>query len=153
RSNRSEMIGLFLATLELVRQRLVRVLQDETTKAAAPGANVRLVLVPEAERATPADDDEAAAISGDAGDGEGSSDYDWPDEESRLRFERRERLRATLAAKAEAEERGEPFDVKAYKKRLAEERGGELDELDEEELAIEADDEDNEDDLNHADDE
>ena len=135
RSNKSEMIGLFLATLELVRQRLVRVLQDEAMKDAVPGANIRLVLVPEEDRALPADEDAATVSSDDV-------QYEWPDEESRLRFERRERLRATLAAKAEAEARGEEFDIKAYKKQLAEQRGGEIDELDEEELAIEADDED-----------
>ncbi|MBX2850817.1 MAG: segregation/condensation protein A [Phycisphaeraceae bacterium] len=134
RSNKSEMIGLFLATLELVRQRLVVVVQDEAIKAPAPGANIRLVLVPEEER-QPINDDETR----DDGDG---AQYEWPDAESKLRFERRERLRATLAAKAEAEARGEEFDIKAYKKQLAEQRGGEVDDLDEEELAIEADDED-----------
>lgn len=134
RSNKSEMIGLFLATLELVRQRLVRVVQDEAMKVAVPGANIRLVLVPEEDR-KPINDDEVR-------DDGGAVQYEWPDEESRLRFERRERLRATLAAKAEAEARGEEFDIKAYKKQLAEQRGGELDDLDEEELAIEADDED-----------
>lgn len=133
RSNKSEMIGLFLATLELVRQRLVRVVQDEAVKGAMPGANIRLLLVPEEDRLPLNDDDKPD---------EGKPvQYEWPDEESRLRFERRERLRATLAAKAEAEERGEEFDIKAYKKQLAEQRGGELDDLDEEELAIEADDE------------
>ncbi|MEM6505170.1 MAG: segregation/condensation protein A [Planctomycetota bacterium] len=132
RSNKSEMIGLFLATLELVRQRLIVVLQDEQVERAGPGANIRLVLVPEAERQPINDDTEREAV--------GEAGYDWPDEASRLRFERRERLRATLAAKAEAEARGEQFDTKAYKKQLAEQRGGEIDELDEEELAIEADD-------------
>ena len=137
RSSRSEMIGLFLATLELVRQRLVVVLQDEAMKDAAPGAHIRLVLVSDEDRA-------ASAIDEDAQQKASAEDiqYEWPDEQSRLRFERRERLRATLAAKAEAEERGEEFDIKAYKKQLAEQRGGELDDLDEEELAIEADDED-----------
>ena len=134
RSNRSEMIGLFLATLELVRQRLVVVVQEEAVKDAQPGANIRLVLVPEEDRQPINDDDEQAERSGEV-------QYEWPDEESRLRFERRERLRATLAAKAEAEARGEAFDMKAYKKQLAEQRGGDIDELDEEELAIEADDE------------
>lgn len=136
RSNRSEMIGLFLATLELVRQRLVVVVQDEAMKDAAPGAHVRLVLLSDEERAAGAVDEDAEPKA--------STDevqYEWPDEESKLRFERRERLRATLAAKAAAEERGEEFDIKAYKKQLAEQQGGEIDELDEEELAIEADDE------------
>lgn len=132
RKTRSEMIGLFLATLELVRQRLVRVVQDESACGTSPGANVRLVLVPESERASaPASDATAEHAEG---------DFDWPDEASRLRFERRERLRATLAAKAEAESRGEEFDIKAYKQKLSELHGGEMDELDEQELAIEADD-------------
>ena len=138
RSNRSEMIGLFLATLELVRQRLVVVVQDEAMKDAQPGAHVRLMLVSEEERAA------ASAIDDDDTEKETSADdvqYEWPDEESRLRFERRERLRATLKAKADAEARGEEFDIKAYKKQLAEQQGAELDDLDEEELAIEADDE------------
>ncbi|MFN3168630.1 MAG: segregation and condensation protein A [Phycisphaeraceae bacterium] len=134
RTGRSEMIGLFLATLELVRQRLVKVMQDDATPNAEPGANIRLVLVPEQERAAKTDGDDQTP------QGDGAVQYDWPDEASRLRFERRERLRATLAAKAEAEARGEEFDIQAYKKKLAEERGGELDDLDEEELAIEADD-------------
>lgn len=134
RSNRSEMIGLFLATLELVRQRLVVVVQEQAASDAAPGAHVRLILVPASERDA-IDDDQAKPVDDDV-------QYEWPDEESKLRYERRERLRATLAAKAEAEARGEEFDIKAYKKQLAEQQGGELDELDEEELAIEADDED-----------
>lgn len=140
RKTRSEMIGLFLATLELVRQRLVRVVQDESPTDPSPGANVRLILVPEDERQRRADED-AASRGGPAQGEPGAADYDWPDEASRLRYERRERLRATLAAKAEAEARGEAFDVKAYKQQLAEQRGGEVDDLDEEELAIEADDE------------
>jgi len=134
RKSRSEMIGLFLATLELVRQRLVRVVQDEKPADGLPGANVRLILVPESERAAMSDEASAQVKSKDG------PTYDWPDEESRLRFERRERLRATLQAKAQAEARGEKFDVKAYKAKLAAERGGEIGELDEEELAIEADD-------------
>lgn len=132
RSNKSEMIGLFLATLELVRQKLVTVVQDAQIEDAAPGANIRLVLVPEKDRQPISDDEQR--------DDSGEPEYDWPDEESRLRFKRRERLRATLKAKADAEARGEAFDIKAYKKQLAEQRGGEIDELDEEELAIEADD-------------
>lgn len=44
RQSRSEMVGLFLATLELVRQRRVRVAQDEV------GADIRLVLRDEADR-------------------------------------------------------------------------------------------------------
>lgn len=138
RGSRSEMIGLFLATLELVRQKLVTVVQDEALKNAAPGAHVRLVLVSDEERAKIAAENDAEDAESPA---PGEPAYEWPDEESRMRFERRERLRATLAAKAEAEARGEEFDIKAYKKQLAEQRGGELDELDEEELAIEADDE------------
>jgi hypothetical protein len=107
-------------------------------KNAAPGAHVRLVLVSDATRAAMQAENDA---EDDAKPVPGEPMYEWPDDESRLRFERRERLRATLAAKAEAEERGEEFDIKAYKKRLAEQRGGEVDDLDEEELAIEADDE------------
>ncbi|MEM9019520.1 MAG: segregation/condensation protein A [Planctomycetota bacterium] len=144
RSNRSEMIGLFLATLELVRQHLVTVVHDDAASLATddePGSHIRLILVPEADRERDQQDTDKPADWKDPATGE--VQYAWPDEASRLRFERRERLRATLQAKAEAEARGEQFDLKAYKQHLAEQQGANADDeslLDDEELAIEADD-------------
>lgn len=150
RTGKSEMIGLFLATLELVRQHLVTVVVEDSgtcilpVKTPAdkqdacptkkPGAHIRLVLVPESERQRDLKDTDAATDWTDPETGQVR--YDWPDEASKQRFERRERLRSTLQAKADAEARGEEFDLKRYKA----EQAGELDELDEEELAIEADD-------------
>ncbi len=134
RKGKSEMIGLFLATLELVRQHLVTVQAGDTIDPTKPGGHIRLVLVPESERRKDQHDTDAATDWTDPATGQ--MRYDWPDEASRLRFERRERLRATLQAKQDAEQRGEAFDLKRYKS----EQADGIDELDEEELAIEADD-------------
>ena len=104
RSSRSELIGLFLATLELVRQRRVKVMQDE----AAPGESggIRLYLRPEADRETPTD--ESPADWTDPGTGEVV--YDWPSERDRRRAERRAQLRATYAEKREAGEEVDDAD-------------------------------------------
>ena len=108
RSTKSEMIGLFLATLELVRQRRVRVMQP------ADGGDIRLVLRPEADR-NDLDDDDAARP--DRPVKTGSKDtptiaegdlaaYDWPDDATRKRVERRIRLRAAHAERAEEAREG-----------------------------------------------
>ncbi|XAM00984.1 segregation/condensation protein A [Phycisphaeraceae bacterium D3-23] len=158
RKGKSEMIGLFLATLELVRQHLVTVVvddpmaggtgilpvktpapdrQDACPTLKKPGAHIRLVLVSEQDRQRDQHDTDAATDWTDAETGK--MQYDWPDAESRLRFERRERLRSTLQAKADAEAKGEAFDLKQYKAAQAN-NDASFDELDEEELAIEEDD-------------
>ena len=81
RARRSEMIGLFLATLELVRQRRVSVIQAEV------GGELRLRAQP------PQDELEGAAPpTADAG-------YEWPDEAQRRRAERRAKLRDAHAAR------------------------------------------------------
>ena len=87
RQSRSEMIGLFLATLELVRQRRVRVLQD------APGGEIRLELGAEQERP----EEERPADWKNPRTGE--IEYDWPSEQARKAAERRAKLRAAYAAK------------------------------------------------------
>lgn len=155
RTGKSEMIGLFLATLELVRQHLVTVVVEDSgtgilpvnspsdmqdaCPTKKPGGHIRLVLVPESERQRDQHDTDAATDWTDPATGQ--MRYDWPDTESRLRFERRERLRSTLQAKQDAEAKGEAFDLKQYKAEQAGLSGGQgLDELDEEELAIEEDD-------------
>jgi hypothetical protein len=92
--SRGEAIGLFLALLELVRQRRVQVAQDQTSAAGA----VRLELLPSAPEEPPAA--ESAAPAAKAG-GEGAPiEYEWPSEEARIRAERRAKLRATRAAKS-----------------------------------------------------
>jgi hypothetical protein len=93
RPTRSEMIGLFLATLELVRQRRVRVIQD---KAAG---DIRLELRPEADETAvedkPTDWRDPAT---------GEVQYEWPSEEARIRAERRSKLRASFMARKRAGE-------------------------------------------------
>ncbi len=100
RSTRSEMIGLFLATLELVRQRRVRV---ETDGASG---EVRLHLRPESDQGPPADGAPTDWTHPDTGEVE----YDWPSERERRRAERRAQLRATYAEKRDAGEDDEDED-------------------------------------------
>jgi segregation and condensation protein A len=89
RSGRGEMVGLFLAVLELVRTRRVRVIQDKA------GGDIRLESRPESDHLDP------ATIGADAGPTDwrdpetGEVIYDWPDEPSRQRAERRAKLRAS----------------------------------------------------------
>jgi segregation and condensation protein A len=79
-----------LATLELVRQRKLQVVQD------SPGGEISLVL-----RSTP---DQAPGEEGASPDWRnpqtGEMEYDWPDERQRRRAERRAKMRITRAAKA-----------------------------------------------------
>jgi segregation and condensation protein A len=92
--SRSEMIGMFLATLELVRQRRVRVVQSADTE------EVSLEVRPEEERK--AGDDNKPTDWRDPATGE--LQYEWPSEKDRLRAERRSKLRATYANKRKSEE-------------------------------------------------
>lgn len=93
RQTRGEMIGLFLATLELVRQKRVRVLQEKA------GGDIQLELRSEAEQQEIAD--EPAADWRDPETGE--VQYDWPDDEARQRFEAR-KARAVKRARGEFDE-------------------------------------------------
>lgn len=90
RTGRGEMVGLFLAVLELVRTRRVAVVQDKA------GGDIRLESRPETDHLDPdAVDPDADAAPTDWTDPEtGEVVYDWPDEESRLRAERRAQRRA-----------------------------------------------------------
>jgi segregation and condensation protein A len=98
RKTRSEMIGLFLATLELVRQRRVRVVQDKV------GGEIRLELRGENETAN---DDKPA----DWRDPQtGQMQYEWPSEEARVRAEKRAHLRTLYAEKRR---RGEEVPAEA----------------------------------------
>jgi segregation and condensation protein A len=91
RKSRSEMIGLFLATLELVRQHRVKVQQDPA------GGTVRLQLRPEAEQQTVPDEPAKDWKNPETGEIE----YDWPSEAEKRKAERRAKLRATYAEKRE----------------------------------------------------
>ena len=99
RANRSELIGLFLATLELVRNRQVTVTQD------AIGGEVSLTpLPPEAAEADQSQNDEPT----DWRDPEtGEMQYDWPDEEARQRSEARKARAAARLARMRAGETAE----------------------------------------------
>lgn len=105
RQNRSEMIGLFLATLELVREHKIRVVQDRIA------GQITLEAQSEDER-------EADSVGNDEASGwrdpeTGEMQYDWPDEATRKRAERRAQRRAAWAqgkAAAEAEAGGDDAD-------------------------------------------
>ncbi|MEM1097631.1 MAG: segregation/condensation protein A [Planctomycetota bacterium] len=111
--NRGEMIGLFLATLELVRQRKVKVLRGE---AAGDPDQLELQLQPEEDWLDPDRVESDAAPAWQRSDGEGDQDasvqYEWPDEESRRRAERREQRRLAIREGKEApdDEDGDELD-------------------------------------------
>ncbi len=79
---RGEMIGLFLATLELVRQRKVRVTQDENL------GEIALELTPEEHWET-TDTIEAEETPDWTDSQTGEVQYDWPDEATKRRALRR----------------------------------------------------------------
>jgi segregation and condensation protein A len=95
RKSKSELIGLFMATLELVREHRVRVIQD-TVKS-----EIKLELRPE-EDARQGTDDTGHRDWKNPETGE--VEYDWPSEADRKRAERRAKLRATFARKKLAAE-------------------------------------------------
>ena len=85
RESRSELIGLFLATLELVRQRKLSVLQEQI------GGPIELQLC-EPDPAPP--EDHPPNQAPDWRDPQtGEVQYEWPSEELRLRAQRRAKLR------------------------------------------------------------
>jgi segregation and condensation protein A len=81
RGNVTEMIGLFLATLELIRQRRVRAAQH------AAGGPIQLELLPPESEP----DGESPSRSYDPAQ---ADNFDWPDEETRRRYLRRQERRA-----------------------------------------------------------
>ena len=85
RSGRIELIGLFLAMLELVRQRRIRIRQKRI------GGEIGLELCSEEERRAPAAQEDREHDWRDPETGE--IQYDWPSEEARHRAERRAALR------------------------------------------------------------
>ncbi len=98
RESRSEKIGLFLAVLELVRQSKITFHQDDNNQ-------IRLEIRPteDTPEDTPPDSDAPPRWR----DPEtGKVQYDWPDEETRLRAERRAHLRAARAEGKEEESEG-----------------------------------------------
>ena len=86
RQHRSEMIGLFLAVLEMVRDRIVAVGHEETS------GEIALSLRGDADQQQ-VDDEQRDWRDPETGEVQ----YDWPDEQSKKRAERRQRLRAKRA--------------------------------------------------------
>ncbi len=93
RANVSEMIGLFLATLELLRQRKITATQSE------PGGDIELGIRPEDQWMVndPTVDQGAEAVAPAARERPDPANpdlFDWPDEQTRRRYTRRMELRA-----------------------------------------------------------
>jgi segregation and condensation protein A len=91
RAGRSELVGLFLATLELVRMRRVRVVQEKT------GGEILLELRPQSDHLDPLEAESDGGSTDWRDPDTGEIVYDWPDEASRQRAEKRSRLRNSRA--------------------------------------------------------
>lgn len=100
RGSRSEMIGLFLAMLELVRQRRVMVTQSEDGEVSLKHTNEH--------EDTPADSADATAKQ--TPDPDDLDAFDWPDPQARKRHERRLRLRANRQSDEDSSEDDEAND-------------------------------------------
>lgn len=100
RANRGELVGLFLATLELVRQRRIRVVQDRTA------GQIRLILVSDQELAAIVEQEDQLADWRDPETGQ--VQYDWPDPEAKQRAQARARRRADQLARLRRGEAVEP---------------------------------------------
>ncbi len=109
RATRAEMIGVFLATLELVRQRRVRIVSGDRGASAAgstphtPPDEIRLELRPEEEHLAADEDAPAPPVERLSEPDATEPVYDWPDERSRRRYERRQRVRASREAQGDFE--------------------------------------------------
>ncbi len=123
--SRGERIGLFLALLELVRQRKVLVQQEDLNRpiqlSLRPAdAAVPVTDQPHAIGTSAADSTTTKSAGGDSTDGAtgtsapSAADYDWPDEDSKRIAQRRERLRFKWAEKKKTQgENANPDDALA----------------------------------------
>jgi len=97
---RGQAIGLFLAMLELTRQRRLRIFQDRIC------GQIKLQLRPESDTLDVADDEAV-----DWRDPEtGQMQYDWPDEEAKAAAERRAERRKNAVKKRFGQQVDEDFD-------------------------------------------
>ena len=101
RANRIEMIGLFLATLELVRQGRVKAVQLQLA------GEIQLELVEQAQ--TPGPPDTAPPDWRDPQTGQ--VQYDWPSEEARQRAERRAKRKLERGIKETIEQSDDDDDL------------------------------------------
>ncbi len=98
RRTRGEMIGLFLAMLELVREKRVQIQQDR------PGGDIALSLRPEQEQLHESDDQATDWTDPETGE----MQYEWPDEEAKAAAEARaERRKKFVANRFKKEEERE----------------------------------------------
>lgn len=86
---RPEMIGMFIAMLELIRQRRLRAFQDKV------GSDIKLELRPPEDRQLPASDEATDWRNPETGEIE----YEWPSEEAKQRAERRAERKLAMAKK------------------------------------------------------
>ncbi|QDU32736.1 Segregation and condensation protein A [Poriferisphaera corsica] len=110
RTNRSEMIGLFLATLELARNNRVTIRQN------AAKDDIELVPIPVEDQNKSLEDIDASEKWKNPETGE--LEYGWPDLLGFQHHMRREKMRRTAEAKQKAEETGEKFNAAAWKRDL-----------------------------------
>lgn len=97
RQSRAQMIGLFLAMLELVRNRKVTVVQETSTDQPDKAGEIQLQLLPEDQWIDPdhieADDAEPVALPSDGDTPADPAQFDWPSQADRRRYERRLAMR------------------------------------------------------------
>lgn len=103
RQSRIEMIGLFLATLELVRQRRVRVTQDRLE------GTISLEQITATQLADFASQDDVESDWRDPKTGQ--IQYEWPSEEVRQRAEARAKRRLERAKKHQFDASGQEEDI------------------------------------------
>lgn len=107
RPTRSEMIGLFLALLELIRQRRVRVFEQTAGIDDRIGQHIQIMLRnPQDAQEQEADDSPDRWRNPQTGE----IDYDWPSEEIRQRLEQRKQRRSQRLAQIR---RGEKIEEDA----------------------------------------
>jgi len=97
RKTKAEMIGLFLALLELTRQRIVRVTQDHNA------GQINIELRPEQEHAVDGVGPEEADADW-TNPQTGEVEYDWPNEEAKRRYERRQARRRKFGDQPDGED-------------------------------------------------
>ena len=135
RTKRAEMIGLFLALLELTRQRIVRVTQDQTL------TEIRIELRPEDEHVIDGvhpDEPDTDWTNPETGQVE----YDWPNEQAKQRYEKRQTRRRKFGKDQEDEEEDKPIIVDDADDEADEDEDDDFDDVDDEALDDDDDEED-----------
>lgn len=120
---RGEMVGLFLATLELVRQRRLVVVQPNDDPA-----EIEMRLRSDEEVAKILEREDEASAKRVPADTANADDFEWPDDQEKRRYARRQEMRARGERVEEDEELEQELrELEAEDERLP----GDLDEHDE----------------------